>query len=554
MILSIPSPVLKDRASQVTLSTIHSFCHRLLKDEGRSFEMLHGKRQVYHIRKVIKKLAVSDITAGFALRAIGLAKSRLIGPEEFRQPETEDETRQAIALIYQRYEEEKEKRLMLDFNDLLVEGYQLLQSNADRCSGYQHAYPHILVDEYQDTNPAQNAILNLLADGNDHSSLWVCGDDWQSIFGFTGAEVENILSFNQRYPDSVRFVLDTNYRSTPQVLTACQQLIHHNTRKINKTLNTINPEGENVIVLKALSEEDEAKQVVTEIMDQVKSQGCNYQDIAVLYRANSQSRAIEEAFSKHNIPYRIESEANFYSRFEVRILLGYLQLIHDPDTFDGDDALKTVINVPGRYISHSFIKALESYAEDNGMHLYPALKSIPIEAEYLKQNIEEFMSFIGGLIRDKDWLEPIDLVQHIRRELELDQCLSDDWADANGEPLESLNQLQMAAGRFEHLGDFLEHVESVGTDSGKDENGVTLSTVHKAKGLEFPVVFVIGMVEGVMPNAKGDLEEERRIAFVAMSRAMKLLYLSHCRSYLGREAQPSSFITEALHGKEVIEP
>ena len=214
-------------------------------------------------------------------------------------------------------------------------------------------------------------ILNLLAGKDDHSSLWVCGDDWQSIFGFTGAEVENILQFAERHPDSVRFILDTNYRSTPQILSACQHLINNNIRKIEKTLNTINPEGENVIVLKALSEEDEAEKVVTEILDLVERKGFEYRDIAVLYRANCQSRAIEEAFSRHNVPYRIESEANFYNRYEVNILLNYLQLINEPDTFDGDEALKTVINVPSRYIGHSFIEDLESFGRKTGCIFTP---------------------------------------------------------------------------------------------------------------------------------------------------------------------------------------
>ncbi|MFH1985240.1 MAG: ATP-dependent helicase [Pseudomonadota bacterium] len=546
-------PVLLDQSSKVTLSTIHSFCHRLLKEEGRTFEMLHGKRQVYLMRKVIKRLDVGEFSAGFALREIGLAKSRLMDWERFRSFHENDEVMQAVAEIYQVYEEEKRKCLCLDFSDLLMEAYRLLKSHEDRCNSYRQTFPHILVDEYQDTNPAQVEVLNLIAGKNDYSSLWVCGDDWQSIFGFTGAEVENILSFSKRHPGSVRFILDTNYRSTPQILTACQHLISHNKRKIDKTLNTINQPGESIIVLHALSEDEEARQIETEIRDLVESRGYAYRDIAILYRANSQSRAIEEAFSKRNVPYRIESEANFYNRYEVNILIQYLVLVNEPDTFDGDEALKTVINVPGRYVSHSFIENLETYAEANDLHLYPALKVIPVGAKYLKDSIEAFTSLIDSLASAKTWLEPAGLIEQIREQLDLDKYLADELSDPFEGPLESLDQLQRASGPYEDLGEFLEYAESVRTNSGKDEEGVTLSTVHKAKGLEFPVVFVIGMVEGVMPNANGEPEEERRIAFVAMSRAMRLLYLSQTMSYLGRPAKPSSFIAEAFKRKEVVE-
>lgn len=547
-------PVLLDQASKVTLSTIHAFCHRLLKEEGRIFEMLHGKRQVYLMRKVIRRLDIGNMSTGFALREIGLAKSRLLDIERFRLLHKNDEIMQTVARVYQAYEEAKRNQLLLDFSDLLMEVHSLLQSCDDRCNSYHQAYPHILVDEFQDTNHAQVEILNLLVGKNDHSSFWVCGDDYQSIFGFNGSSIENILSFSERYPNSTRFILDTNYRSSPQILTACQHLISHNKNKIEKDLNTINPDGENIIILKALTEEDEAEKVVTEIMNLVESRGFEYRDIAVLYRANSQSRSIEEAFSKHNIPYRIESEANFYNRYEVNILLQYLVLIDAPDSFDADNALKAVINVPSRYVSHGFMVDLESFAEANDLHLYPALKFMPMQAHYLQQNLDEFTTLIDRFNKGKSWVEPVDMLQYIREALNLDKHLADEMSEPVNGWLESLDQIQMALGKYDDLGDFLEYAESIRTNSGNDKDGVTLSTVHKAKGLEFPIVCVIGLIDGVMPNANGDSEEERRICFVAISRAMKLLYLSHSITYLGRAARPSSFIAEAFKGKEVVSP
>jgi DNA helicase-2/ATP-dependent DNA helicase PcrA len=256
--------------------------------------------------------------------------------------------------------------------------------------------------------------------------------------------------------------------------------------------------------------------------------------------------AIEEAFSRHKIPYRIESESNFYNRYEVNMVLNYLRLVYQPDSFEADSALKTVINVPNRYVGHGFIKALESFAQQNGLHLYPALKRMPVKASYLKHEVDEFIDLIDEMIRSGHLMEPVDFIHHIRESLDIDKYLADETGDPFEESSENLDQLQMTAGSYAHLGDFLDHTEFVGNHSAHDENGVTLSTIHKAKGLEFAVVFVIGMIEGMMPNANGDIEEERRIAFVAMSRAMKRLYLSYSMNYLGKPAQRSSFISEAL--------
>jgi len=456
-----------------------------------------------------------------------------------------------VARVYAAYEEEKRRRLLLDFHDLLLETHRLLSAHEDWRASCRNAYPHILVDEYQDTNPAQVAVLNLLAGRGERSSLWVCGDDWQSIFSFTGARVENILHFAERHPQSQRFILDVNYRSTPQILAACQNLISHNERKIDKTLNTFNPPGENVIVFTARTETDEAGKVVAKIRDLVEAGAFTYRDIAVLYRANSQSGALEEAFSKQDIPYRIESEASFYHRYEVGVLLQYLKIVEAPDTFDADEAVKAVINVPNRYVGRMFIRQLETYAEANNLHLYPALKQMPPTGGRIDHGVRAFVALIEGLIEERSLLGPAGLIERIRSILDLDRRLVEELAEPVDVPLESLDQLQMTAGRYREVSEFLQYADAVRNSSGTDEQGVTLSTIHKAKGLEFAAVFVIGMVEGVMPNVNGDLEEERRIAFVAMSRAMKRLYLSWSASCSGRPAVPSSFIAEALNGKEV---
>jgi DNA helicase-2/ATP-dependent DNA helicase PcrA len=543
--------VLNDKVSNVTLTTIHAFCHRILRDEGRTFEMLFGKRQFQLIQNVMKKNRIESVTAGDALREINLAKSRLISPDRFPAIYGDNETMLAVADIYEKYEIEKRMRLLFDFDDLLMGAHGILMEHEDICDRYRQTFPHILVDEYQDTNPAQMEILNLLAGNGDQSSFWICGDDWQSIYGFTGAAVENILDFAKDHPESAQFILDINYRSTPQIVEACQRLISHNDKKIDKTLNTINQDGENVMVLDGISEADEAKKVVVEIKDLVERRGFNHTDIAILYRANCQSRAIEEAFSKHDIPYWIEKKAGFYHRHEVNIILNYLWLINDPNSRRGDDAFKVIINEPNRYIGHSFIRDLEIYTEEHEMHLYEGLKSMPVEIPYLRKSIRRFTELIDRFLQEKNWMEPVDIIYLVRSGLDFDKHISNDVADPLDVQDDSLDQLQRAAGNHPTLSGFLEYTETIRHGSGDDENGVSLMTVHKAKGLEFPVVFIIGLIEGVMPNANGNNEEERRIAFVAMSRAMKILYLSYSGRYIGRTSDPSSFITEALSRKEV---
>ena len=292
-------PVLGDLASRVTLSTIHSFCHYLLRSEGHVFEILSRKEQIIFIRNIMKDLRIKDLSIGMVLREISLSKNNLISIEEFRDLYEGDKTMLRVGDVYQAYDGKKSRKMLMDFDDLLVTTCQVLKDNKDVREKYRGIFRHLLVDEFQDTNPAQMEILKLLmgksGDGNS-SSFWCAGDDWQSIFAFTGASVGNILNFKEMFPDSEQFVLSLNYRSTPQILKACQNLIRHNTRQIDKTLVPDTHNGEEVIVLESSSEETEALNVVSEIRDLVERKNCLYTDIAVLYRANFQSRMIEEAF------------------------------------------------------------------------------------------------------------------------------------------------------------------------------------------------------------------------------------------------------------------
>ena len=454
-----------------------------------------------------------------------------------------------ISRVYSVYEDEKRKKMLLDFNDLLIEVCKLLNGNSSTKLKYQQMYRHILVDEFQDSNPAQMEILNILVgsdngDGRD-KSFWICGDDWQSIYAFTGATVGNILSFPNLYKGCRQFVLDLNYRSTPQILSACQNLISHNTRKIEKTLRTTNGNGEDVIILEGSCEEDEATLIVQEIVDLCERRGFSVSDLAVLYRANSQSRVIEEALSLHRIPYHIENGMTFYQRREVKILLDYMRLIAGPNTDDGDDALRSVINTPNRYLGRRFLRELEDYALSKDLHLYPALKRMEIATPYQRKNVTSLIGLLDPLIRDSTELEPAELIHLLREGLDYDKYVSEDEIPSpDDNKLNNVNQLQLAAARYRDIRSFLTFTEGFKEDTSDSKSGVHLMTIHKAKGLEFPVVLLVGMVDGILPNKQGDIEEERRIAFVGMSRAMRLLYLTWSRSYLGRATKPSPFLME----------
>jgi len=543
-------PVLNEMTKRVQLQTIHAFCYSLLKAEGKAFEIITEKDQLTLIKKLSKKEKISQIPSGMIVREIGLAKNNLITWQEFKEMYLGDLTMMKVGHVYMAYEESKRKNLQMDLNDLLMETYKLLKDNQSVRKKYQDQFSHILVDEFQDTNPAQMSILRLLVSGrNGNSSFWVCGDDWQSIYAFTGASVGNILNFKEMFKNARQFILDMNYRSTPEILDVCQRLIANNTRKIEKTLRTENQTGEGVSVLAGVNEEDESLQIVNEIADLLERKGYSYKDIAVLYRANCQSRIVEEAFSKYKIPYHVENGMSFYQRHEVRTLLEYLRFIDSPDTDEGNDAFRKIINVPNRYIGKSFITELEGYAGQKEVHLYQALKTMRIEIPYLRKYVKQFTEILEPLIKDKSQLEPGEMIGILRETLEYDRFITDDDVPSpDDEKIGNVNQLQLAATKYSDINSLLNYTDSFRDETSNDKNGVSLMTIHKAKGLEFPVVFVTGLIDGLLPHKSGDLEEERRVAFVGISRAMRQLYLTYASTYAGRPVKKSPFLSEMFSG------
>ncbi len=540
--------VLNEQANRVPLLTLHSFCHSLLRSEGRSFEILTGKDQIVFLKKIMQKHRVKDLSTGMVLREISLAKNNLISVEEFRILHEGDKTMAKIGDIYEIYDRKKSKKLLLDFDDLLFEVYHILNDREEVKFKYSQIYSHILVDEYQDTNPAQMEILRLLIEKSEEgSSFFVVGDDWQSICAFTGATVANILNFDRMFPKSKLFILHRNYRSTPQILKACMNLIRHNVKKIEKTLESQNDDGGQVIVLESSNEEGETISMVSEISDLVSRRGFAHKDIAILYRCNFQSRIIEEVFSRLKVPYHIENGLNFYHRTEVKVLLDYLRLIVNPDSDRGDEAFLSVVNIPNRYMGKKFTADLEQFAGKRGIHLYEALKESPVEVPYLRKYIKDFHKLMDPLIQDREILEPADAISLLRSSLDYDRVITDeDVPSPDDQKILNINQLQMSAARYKDIESFLDYTDSFQDESSNDKEGVSLMTIHKSKGLEFPVVFIPGLVEGITPTKKGDIEEERRIVFVGCSRAMKVLYLSYSLNFLGVPSKKSVFIDEIM--------
>ena len=545
--------VLGDRSERVHLSTIHSFCYYLLKREGFVFKIISGKEHLILMKEVMKQLKIKDLTVGTVLREISLAKNNLIFVDEFKELFVGDPSMMKVAVIYERYDDLKFKKMLLDFDDLLIQSYVLLRDHEKIRGKYLETFSSVLIDEFQDTNPVQLEILKLLITENSaDSSFWVCGDDHQSIYGFAGASVGNILNFKTMFPLSEQFILELNFRSTQKIVQACSNLANHFKRQIHKEFKANNIKGDDVIVLESSNEMTEALALVREITDLVERKGYKYNEIAVLYRANFQSLYPEEAFLQNKIPFYIQGGSCFYKKREIKFLLFYLRVIQDPDCDEADEALLNILNAPVRYISNKSKAELKEFCDKKDIHLYQGLKETRFDTPFIRKNIREFINFMDPLIDAVDTFGPSELLKLLRNNLDYDRFIVDeDLPTIDDVIIENLNHLQLSAARYNDIKSFLEYTDTF-EDSNISENkdGVSLMTIHKSKGLEFKIVFLIGLVDTLLPSAKGNIEEERRICFVAISRAMELLFLSYPLGYLNQPSKKSIFIDEILGNKE----
>jgi DNA helicase-2/ATP-dependent DNA helicase PcrA len=550
---------------QVWISTFHSFCARILRKDGhligldRSFTIYDSQDQMTVMKEVVAESNLDDkrYQPGAVLAAISDAKNELVGPEQFAG-RANGFYEERLADLYKRYQRRLNINLALDFDDLLIKAVELFQSSNAALSYYQDRFQHILVDEYQDTNRAQYVLVDLLAKRS--RQLFVVGDDDQNIYTFRGASLRNILEFEKDYPEAKVVRLEQNYRSTPDILDAANHLISNNAHRVYKRLWTQNPTGPKTVMRRLADEYAEAQFVIGEIYRLRPEEGLTYSDFAALYRTHAQSRVLEECLIQREIPYVIVGGIRFYERKEIKDVLAHLRLIAGSKDFM---SLKRIINLPRRGIGEVTLAKLEQFARDHDLGVMDALRKaleIPDMSTQARTRLAGFADLMSGLIEDLAGRSVFDTVDTVLQRTGYVAMLEEDGSIEAQTRLENIKEFLSVALEFDRRGaggleEFLEGVALVSNVDTMDEDkdAVVLMTLHSAKGLEFPVVFLVGLEEGVFPHMRSfdtpeEIEEERRLCYVGMTRARKRLYLLHTevRTLFGRTEPrvPSRFIAE----------
>ena len=570
-------------AENIWVSTFHSTCVRILRryievlGYKRSFTIYDADDQRALMREIIKYLDLDPkkYKERAFLNVISNAKDELIGPEDYAARAQGDGMREIYARAYQEYEKRLHDANALDFDDLICKTIQMFQENRDILSYYRNRFRYILVDEYQDTNTAQFKLISLLAstpsdDGGVEHNLCVVGDDDQSIYKFRGANIMNILNFEQEYPDTRVIRLEENYRSTQNILDAANAVIHNNTKRKEKALWTRKDKGDSIYYSQFENEYEEAESVSSAIAHAVSNGKADYKDFAILYRTNAQSRVFEEKLINYNIPYRIVGAVNFYQRKEIKDILAYLRTIENGMD---DISAKRIINVPKRGIGLTTIDRVSNYAIIHGTSFYSALQDYEY-IENIGRSAAKLGSFVGLIESFRTNLEDPDysieqLIRDVVEQSGYEAMLAEDDSEESQARLENIEELINKAASYEEdheeegatLGGFMEEVALVADIDNVDDSTdiVLLMTLHSAKGLEFPYVYLVGMEDGIFPGAMAvygedpdqaaeEMEEERRLCYVGITRAMKKLSLSCARSrFRNGEHQfnrPSRFISE----------
>ena len=517
-------------AYQIQISTFHSFGLTIMKENyaqlgyKKEFTILDSDDSLSIIKKIMKNMNLDSkaYNPKNVKNKISSAKNEMMTPEELSRFSACDFDEKVVE-IFSEYNKKLKANNSLDFDDLLLKPIELFNENPAILEQYQERFHYILIDEYQDTNEVQYILTKMLS--KKRKNLCVVGDESQSIYAFRGSNYRNILNFEKDYPNCKIILLEQNYRSTKTILNAANDVIKNNKQRKDKRLWTDNHEGDKVVYKKCIDEKEEAASVASEIGNLI-IQGEKLEDIAVLYRTNAQSRTIEEAMLKDNIPYKVVGSFYFYNRKEVKDLIAYLRLIYNSND---DVSLIRIINSPKRGIGQKTIDNLVSEAATLGISMYEALSS-PKELQF--KALIESMKLASQNMSLTEIVELVLEQSGLRKELELENSLE---AEAK---IENLDEFKSITKNFEErygiisLEDFLAEISLVSdVEEHKDNNEVvTLMTIHSAKGLEFKYVFVIGMEEGVFPHSRslfdsGELEEERRLCYVAITRAKEKLWL-----------------------------
>ena len=538
----------------IQISTFHSFGLRIIKENferlgyDKNFTIIDSDDSLTVIKRILKDMNIDSKRCNpkFIKNQISSCKNEMVTVEKYHNL-VNDEVSDITYKVYKKYQETLLRNNSLDFDDLLIKPIELFNKHPEVLQQYQELFKYVFIDEYQDTNEAQYLLSKMIS--AKYKNICVVGDDSQSIYSWRGANFKNILNFEKDYKDAKVILLEQNYRSTKTILNAANSVIKNNTKKKDKNLWTKNEQGEKIKYVRALDEKDEASFVTREIK-KLKSDGVSLDDIAVLYRTNAQSRTIEEGFLNSNIPYRIVGAFAFYSRKEIKDLLAYLKLIYNPKD---DVSLIRVINYPKRGIGPKTIDNLSMDAVLKGTSMFEVIE---------KGKELEFKNTILEMKEKSETLsltETIDMVldkSGIKKDLEQEHTLEADIRLENLEEFKSITKTFEEESGIASLEDFLNEVSLVSDVNDQKEDGaskVTLMTIHAVKGLEFKYVFVIGMEENIFPHVNciegpDGLEEERRLCYVAITRAKKKLYLINAlkRTLFGRTSvnMPSRFINE----------
>lgn len=556
-----------DVANRIWLSTFHSFCAKFLRFEIDSFLGYNSNFTIYDtsdsqavIKAALKALNLDDkyYPVGAMIAAISDAKNQLLFASDFRK-QARDFYQQKVADVFEYYERELRKNNALDFDDLLLVAVKLLQSNAAVLDKYSHRFRYVMIDEYQDTNHAQYLLAKLLA--SHWKNIAVVGDADQSIYAWRGADIQNILDFEKDYPNCTSIKLEQNYRSTKIILDAANAVIDNNEGRPEKNLWTDKTEGAKIQHFTAQSEHEEAAFIGDTIAKKHDIHDVPYGDMAILYRTNAQSRVLEEALIKRALPYTMVGGTKFYDRKEIKDVLAYLRVLYNP--FD-DLSLLRIINVPKRSIGATTVAKLQEYARANGTSLFMTLTQLHLIDSIkgkTKEKLEEFGILIFTLVSEMENRTVLDILESILDRTGYLAQLEESTDPQDQARAENIGELLSVAKDFQDTNpsgtveDFLEQVALVNdVDSFEQEEAkVTLMTLHAAKGLEFPIVFLCGLEEGLFPHSRtlmnpGEIEEERRLAYVGITRAEKELYISNAttRTVFGRTSSylPSRFIDE----------
>jgi DNA helicase-2/ATP-dependent DNA helicase PcrA len=550
------SQLMGGAAEEVWISTFHSMCVRILRRDidrigfNRNFTILDTTDQQSVIKGILKdkNLDPKKFDPRAILGTISSLKNELIDPESYSK-QVGSYYERIVSEVYEEYQKRLRKNQSLDFDDLIMTTIHLFQRVPDVLEYYQRKFQYIHVDEYQDTNRAQYLLVKLLA--SRFQNLCVVGDSDQSIYRWRGADISNILSFEKDYPNAHVILLEQNYRSTKRILQAANEVIKNNYNRKPKKLWTENPEGKKIVYFRAENEQAEAQFVAGKIKELVESGKRQLSDFAILYRTNAQSRVVEEVLMKSNIDYTIVGGIKFYDRKEIKDILAYLRLIANPDD---DISLLRVINVPKRGIGSTSMDKIARYAQENDLSLFQALE----EADFIglspkiTKAVLEFRDLIKGYTQMQEYLSVTELVEEVLDKSGYrDMLKAEKTLDAQSR-LENIDEFLSVTKGFEENSEdksliaFLTDLALVADIDRLDEEdnnqqSVVLMTLHSAKGLEFPVVFLIGMEEGVFPHSRSlmdeeEMEEERRLAYVGITRAEEELYLTNAqmRTLYGR--------------------